>query len=321
MAAELPADRTLHCSSRSTGRILLTGCGGQVGEALIRTLAALGEVVAPGREELDLRDASSIRKTMREVRPRWVVNAAAHTAVDRAESEPELAFAINATAPEILAEEAKSMGAVVIHYSTDYVFDGAKESPYVESDATGPLNVYGSSKLAGEMALSASGAAHLIFRTSWVYGATGKNFVRSILRLARERDHLKIVADQQGAPTWSFELARMTADIIGQIEQRAVRADCSLSEAAVPVSGVYHASGAGETTWFGIAEQTIDEMRKLEPGSRLATVEAISTAEYPTPAKRPLNSRLDCSKLDEAFGWRMPEWRDSLAVVVHELAG
>jgi len=305
----------------STGRILLTGRGGQVGEALTRTLAPLGEVVAPGREELDLCDAGSIRKAMREVRPRWVVNTAAHTAVDKAESEPELAFAINATAPEILAEEAKSIGAVLVHYSTDYVFDGAKRSPYVEHDPTGPLNVYGKSKLAGEMALRASGAAHLIFRTSWVYGATGKNFVRSILRLAREREHLKIVADQHGSPTWSFELARMTADVIGQIEQRADDAHCSLSEATVPVSGVYHVSGAGETTWFGFAEQVIAEMRKLGPDSKLATVEAISTAEYPTPAKRPLNSRLDCSKLEKVFRCQMPDWGDSLAAVVRELAG
>ena len=160
---------------------------------------------------------------MREVRPRWVVNAAAHTAVDKAESEPELAFAINATAPEVLAEEARKIGAVVIHYSTDYIFDGSKTTPYIESDPPSPLNVYGKSKLAGEAALSASGAAYFTFRTSWVYGATGNNFVRSILRLAREREHLKIVADQHGAPTWSLELARMTADVMGQMERLARR--------------------------------------------------------------------------------------------------
>jgi dTDP-4-dehydrorhamnose reductase len=300
-------------------RILVTGEGGQVGEALRRTLAPLGEMVIPTIAELDLTDAQAIRRTMREVKPRWVVNAAAHTAVDKAESEPELAFAINATAPALLAEEARSIGAVMIHYSTDYIFDGSKATRYVESDPANPLNVYGSSKLAGEVAVSGSGAPHLIFRTSWVYGATGNNFVRSILRLAQERDHLRIVADQRGAPTWSFELARMTADVIGQIERLAAQAGCSLSEAALPLSGVYHATGSGETTWFGFAAQAIVEFQKLQPEAKLATVEAITTAEYPTPAKRPLNSLLDCSKLERVFGWRMPDWHDSLSLVIAEL--
>ncbi len=302
-------------------RILITGECGQVGEALRRTLAPFGEIVAPTIEELDLTDAKSIRRVMREVRPRWVVNAAAHTAVDKAESEPDLAYAINATAPEILAEEAKGIDAVMIHYSTDYIFDGSKKTPYVESDRPGPLNVYGESKLAGEEALSGSGAAHLIFRTSWVYGATGNNFVRSMLRLAREREHLKVVGDQHGAPTWSFELAKMTAHAIEQIERLAAQDGRSLSEAALPLSGIYHASGGGETTWYGFAVQAIAELQKLEPGAKLATVEAISTAEYPTTAKRPMNSLLDCAKLERVFGWRMPEWQASVALVVEELAG
>lgn len=300
----------------SNFRILITGECGQVGEALTRTLAPFGEIVAPTLEVFDLTDTESIRKTMREVRPRWVVNAAAHTAVDKAESEPELAFAINATAPKILAEEAKSIGAAVIHYSTDYIFDGSKKTPYVELDPSGPLNIYGESKLAGELGVSGSGAAYFTFRTSWVYGATGNNFVRSILRLAREREHLKIVADQHGAPTWSFELARMTAHVIGQIERLAEEGKCSLSEAALPLSGVYHATGSGETTWYEFAAQAIAELQKLEPDTKLATVEPIPTSEYPTPAKRPMNSLLDCSKLERAFGWRMPDWRDSLAAVV-----
>jgi len=209
---------------------------------------------------------------------------------------------------------------VVLHFSTDYVFDGAKQSPYVETDATGPLSVYGSTKLAGEMVLSASGVPHLVFRTSWVYGATGKNFVRSILRFAREREHLKIVADQRGAPTWSFDLARMTADVIAHLEGVAAQKKCSLGEAALAVSGTYHASGGGETTWYGFAAEAIAETKKLEPHAKLATVEAIPTAEYPTPAKRPMNSRLDCAKLERVFGWRMPEWRESLALVLAELA-
>jgi dTDP-4-dehydrorhamnose reductase len=300
-------------------RILITGECGQVGEALIRTLAPYGEIVAPTLEAFDLTDTEAIRRLMREVRPRWVVNAAAHTAVDKAESEPDLAFAINATAPRILAEEAKDIGAVVVHYSTDYIFDGTKATPYVESDPANPLNVYGRSKLAGEMALSASGAAYFTFRTSWVYGATGNNFVRSMLRLAREREHLRIVADQHGGPTWSFELARLTADVIGQMERLAEQKACSLSEAVLPLSGVYHATGSGETTWYGFAAQAIAELQKHEPGTKLASVEPIPTSEYPTPAKRPLNSMLDCSKLARVFGWRMPDWRDSLSLVVAEL--
>jgi dTDP-4-dehydrorhamnose reductase len=297
-------------------RFLVTGEGGQVGEALRLTLAPLGEVVIPTLAEWDLTDLEATRRMVREVRPRWVVNAAAHTAVDKAESEPELAFAINATAPGVLAEEARKIGAAMVHYSTDYIFDGTGTNAYVESDPPNPLNVYGRSKLGGELALSASGAAYFTFRTSWVYGATGNNFVRSILRLAREREHLRIVADQHGAPTWSFELARLTADVIGQVERIAGKNECSLSEAAIPLRGVYHATGSGETTWYGFATQAIAEWQKREPGAKLATVEPIPTTEYPTPAKRPMNSRLDCGKLERTFGWRMPEWSESLATVV-----
>jgi dTDP-4-dehydrorhamnose reductase len=302
-------------------RIFVTGECGQVGEALQRTLAPLGEVYAPTLEELDLTDTNSTRRMVREFRPRWVVNAAAYTAVDKAESEPELAFALNATAPEALAEEARKIGAAMVHYSTDYVFDGAKKTPYVESDTTGPLNVYGRSKLAGEEAVSASGVAHLTFRTSWVYGATGNNFLRSILRLARERERLRIVGDQHGAPTWSFELARLTAHAIGQIEGAAAQKKCNLQEAALGVSGLYHASGAGATTWYGFAAQAIAELQAMEPDARLATVEAITTTDYPTAAKRPANSLLDCTKLAEVFGWRMMDWRRSLTMVLGELRG
>ena len=246
---------------------------------------------------------------MREVQPRWVVNAAAHTAVDKAESEPELAFALNADAPPVIGEEARKIGAAVIHFSTDYVFDGSKATPYVESDPPGPLNVYGKSKLAGEQALSQTGAAHFIFRTSWVYGATGKNFLLSILRIAREREVLRIVADQHGAPTWSEDLARLTAHVIRRVD----------ASDAGRVSGVYHAGGSGETTWFGFASAAVEALKRREPAANLARVEAISTADYPTPARRPANSRLNCAKLERVFGWRMMDWRESLEVVMDEL--
>lgn len=290
-------------------RILVTGGSGQVGAALVHELGSRGEVWAPAHAELDLTDADSIRRAVRDFRPRWVVNPAAYTAVDKAESEPELAYAINAAAPQVFAEEAARIGAAVLHFSTDYVFDGSKTTPYVETDPTGPLNVYGASKLAGEQALAASGAAYAVFRTSWVYGAVGKNFLLTILRLARERERLRIVGDQYGAPTWSRDLARMTAHVIGHAQPEALHT----------VSGVYHASGTGETSWAGFAAEAIARLRGSEPGVTLAEVDAISTDEYPTPARRPRNSRLNCGKLAEVLGWRMPDWRVSLENVMAEL--
>jgi dTDP-4-dehydrorhamnose reductase len=283
-------------------------------------LAALGNLLAPARDLLDLTNAESIRALMRETRPRWVVNAAAYTAVDKAESEPELAFAINGDAPRILAEEARDIGAAVIHFSTDYVFDGLSTTPYLETDATGPLNVYGRSKLAGEQALAATCAAHFIFRTSWVYGSSGKNFLLSILRMARDREQLRIVADQQGAPTWSLDLARMVAQVIGQIEEVAAEKGCAVAEAAKELSGVYHAAGSGETTWYGFASAAVDAQRRRDPAAKLAAVQPISTAEYPTPAQRPANSRLDCGKLERVFGWRMLDWKKSLEQVMTDLS-
>jgi dTDP-4-dehydrorhamnose reductase len=299
------------------GRILLTGATGQVGGELLKTLSSLGEVIAPERAAMDLADMASIRKTIREVRPRWIVNPGAYTAVDKAESEPEQAYAINSDAVGVIGEEAKALGAGVIHFSTDYVFDGSGNEPYVETDPTGPVSVYGASKLAGERALAESGASHIIFRTSWVYGGRGKNFLLTILRLARERPTIRVVADQFGAPTWSRDLARMTAEVIGQCEGAAKGA--GIAEVLTDVGGVYHAAGAGETTWFGFAAEAVRLQREREPGVALAEVEAISTAEYPTPAKRPANSRMTCERLRRKFGWTMMDWRDSLQKVMAEL--
>ena len=299
------------------GRILLTGVTGQLGGELLKTLRPLGEVVAPMREEMDLAKAASMRETIRALRPRWIVNPAAYTAVDKAESEPELAYAINAEAVRVMAEEARTLGAGVIHFSTDYVFDGSGDAPYRETDPTGPVSVYGASKLAGERALIESGAGHTIFRTSWVYGARGKNFLLTILKLARERETLHIVADQHGAPTWARDLARMTARVVTRCEAEA--RGCGLATLLGEIGGLYHAAGAGETTWHGFATQAVRLLQKAEPNTRFANIEAITSAEYPTPAKRPMNSRMNCGKLMERFGWKMIDWRDSLNEVMAEL--
>jgi dTDP-4-dehydrorhamnose reductase len=299
------------------GRILLTGATGQVGGELLETLKPLGEVIAPVRAEMDLANAASVRETIRAVLPRWIVNPGAYTAVDKAESEPELAYAINAEAVRVMGEEARAIGAGVIHFSTDYVFDGSGSTPYRETDAMGPVSVYGASKLAGERALAESGAGHMIFRTSWVYGARGKNFLLTILKLARERETLRVVADQYGAPTWSRDLARMTAAVIGQCEAKA--RGQKLADVLADVDGVYHAAGAGETTWHGFAAEAVRLQQEREPGVRFAMIEAITTAEYPTPANRPANSRMNCERLKEGFGWKMLDWRNSLRDVLAEL--
>jgi dTDP-4-dehydrorhamnose reductase len=298
-------------------RILLTGATGQVGGELMKLLGLLGEVIAPGRREMDLADAGSVRAAIRSVRPRWIVNPGAYTAVDKAESEPELAYAVNAEAVRVMGEEARAIGAGVIHFSTDYVFDGLGDAPYRETDATGPASVYGASKLAGEEALAASGAGHLIFRTSWVYGGVGKNFLLTILKLAREREVLRVVGDQHGAPTWSRDLARMTVQVITQCEMAA--GEEGLSRVLADLGGVYHAAGAGETTWCGFAAEAVRLQRQAEPGVQFAEIEAITTDEYPTPARRPRNSRMNCGKLTERFGWRMMDWRESLGEVLSEL--
>jgi dTDP-4-dehydrorhamnose reductase len=298
-------------------RILLTGATGQVGGELLKLLQTLGQVVAPSRTQMDLSNPADVRRTIRELRPRWIVNPGAYTAVDKAESEPELAYAINAETVKAIGEEAQTIDAGVIHFSTDYVFNGSASTPYKETDATGPVSVYGASKLAGEEALAQSGAGHIIFRTSWVYGATGKNFLLTILKLAREREVLRIVADQHGAPTWSRDLAKMTAAVIGRCEARAKAS--RLPDVLAELGGIYHAAGAGETTWQGFASEAVRLQNDKEPTTRFARVEPIATAEYPTPAKRPANSRMDCGKLAETFGWNMMSWQDSLREVMKEL--
>jgi dTDP-4-dehydrorhamnose reductase len=277
-------------------KILLVGRNGQVGRELQRTLAPLGEVIAVDRQALDLARADHIRLLLRQVRPGIIVNAAAFTAVDQAEAEPELAMAINALAPGVMAEEAMELGALLVHYSTDYVFDGVKSGPYTEDDVPNPVNAYGRSKLAGERAIQGSGCRHLIFRTSWVYGLHGKNFLRTIGRLAQTRAELSIVDDQIGAPTWSRMIAEATA--------LALRGDPRNDQH----SGLYHMSSAGQTSWHGFARAILDAQGwsgRLKP---------IPTRDYPLPAQRPANSTLNNDKLAATLGLALPDWRDALGL-------
>lgn len=273
-------------------KILLTGRNGQVGWELERALAPLGELFAFDREGLDLGNPVQLASTLREIAPEIIVNAAAYTAVDRAESEPEAAFAINAQAPGALAESARQLGALLIHYSTDYVFDGTKAEPYAEGDATNPLSVYGASKLAGEQIIRASGARHWIFRTSWVYAPRGKNFLLTMLRLAREGKPLRVIDDQFGAPTSAAMIARATAQAVAR--------------SPVPASGLYHMTAAGRTSWHGFACAILRECGLDNP------VTPIPAADYPLPAKRPANSLLDNRRLAASFGIRLPNWEEGL---------
>jgi len=288
--------------------ILLTGATGQVGSALVAALAPLGRVVSPPQLELDLADADSLRGYVRKLRPAWIVNPAAYTAVDKAESEVVMARAINAVAPGVLGEEAHRLGATVLHFSTDYVFDGSGIEPWKEDDPTGPLSVYGQTKLEGEQALGASGCRHLIFRTSWVYSASGHSFLETISKLLRERESLRIVGDQHGAPTSSRALADMSAHVLGQLQ----------TSPMVDRSGVFHAVCGGETTWLGFAQAIRKHACQLTPSDRLAELQATTTAEYRTPATRPLNSRLNCSRLWQSFGYALPPWQESLREVLTE---
>jgi dTDP-4-dehydrorhamnose reductase len=292
-------------------RILVTGKDGQVGFELLSSLAGLGQVIAVGREKMDLSQPDSIRRAVRDFSPDLIVNPAAYTAVDQAESEPDLAMAINGTAPGILAEEAKRLGAALIHYSTDYVFDGTKAAPYTEDDATCPINAYGRTKLAGERAIKAVGAPHLILRTSWVYGMRGKNFLLTILRLAKERDELRIVDDQFGVPTWSRALARATAGVLTHLSY----GKPGFAEAYAGQSGVYHLTAAGQTSWHGFAAAILEHASRPEQRllQRVPSLKRISTDQYPLPAPRPRYSVLANTKLQRVFGVSMPDWKTSLA--------
>jgi dTDP-4-dehydrorhamnose reductase len=280
-------------------KILITGRHGQVSRALQQQLQGVGELIVLGSDQLDLADADQIRRQIRTHRPDLIINAAAHTAVDQAESEPDAAFAINAIAPGVLAEEAKALGIPLIHYSTDYVFDGSKPAPYTEADTPNPLGVYGQSKLAGEQAIAAVGGEYLILRTSWVYSNHGKNFLLTMQRLLQEKPQMRIVADQIGAPTWAGTIAASTRALIER--WRAGEAG---------EWGVYHLSAQGETSWFGFA-QAIGEHLRTE-GKACAELQAIPSSAYPTPARRPLNSRLDCSRLQQQWHVSQPQWQDAL---------
>ena len=289
-------------------RILITGVNGQVGHALKH---AFGKdptlhVMSLDRSQLDLTDVEAIRRVVQMLKPDLIINPAAYTAVDKAESEPELAYAINAVAPRALAEEAAKIGARLIQFSTDYVYSGDKVGPYVETDATNPLSVYGQSKLAGEMAVSALGIPHLILRTSWVYGAYGNNFLKTILRLASEREELRIVADQMGAPTSSLSIAQTVVALLPQWQDS--------------ISGVYHIVNSGFTSWHGFALAIVEEYKRIHVEHEWpvlktlpVNIKAISTQEFPTLAIRPANSILDCTKLATDFSLQLPRWNVALA--------
>jgi len=294
-------------------RILVVGRSGQLAWELRRSLLPLGEVSAVERPEVDLARPQTLVPVLDRVRPDVIFNAAAYTAVDRAESEAELARAINAEAPALLAREALRRGALLVHYSTDYVFDGTKPQPYAESDAPGPLGVYGASKLAGERAVLESGADSLCLRASWVYAARGRNFLRTMLRLGAERERLRVVADQIGAPTWARYLAEASAQIVA----RALRERAGGAFA----SALFHLSAAGETSWHGFANAIFERVRRIDPSIalRVAEVVAIATADYPLPARRPANSRLACEAVRERFGIEIPHWSVGLDLCLEDL--
>lgn len=291
--------------------ILLTGADGQVGWELRRTLATLGEVVACRRQELDLADVDDIRRLIDNVKPQVIVNAAAYTAVDQAEQEPEVAMAVNGTAPGVIAEEACRLKAAVVHFSTDFVFDGGSSRPYREDDTAAPLSVYGRTKLAGEQALHQAGAASLTLRTGWVYGARGRNFLLTVQRLAREQDVLRIVDDQIGTPTWCRLLAEATAQILSACAGR-------FFEHLLERSGVYHLSCAGEASWCAFARRILE--LPASGNSAPVQVEAIETRDYPTPATRPAYSVLDNAKVSATFGIHLPDWQEGLRLALESQA-
>lgn len=285
--------------------ILLTGGTGQVGWELQRTLASLGKLVAPGRNVLDLSRPESISPLIRQIRPDLIVNPAAYTAVDRAETESALARAVNADAVDALAREAVRAHITLVHFSTDYVFDGNKSSAYLETDSVRPLGIYGQTKLAGEQAILASGAHHLIFRTSWVYGMRGRNFLLTMQRLAREREVLNVVDDQLGAPTWSRAIAEAVAQALALWLSPGATDDDRKR-----LCGVYHMSCQGSTSWHGFAQAILGHLNK--EGEKTAELKAIKSVEFPTPARRPANSVLSNDRLEMVFGLRLPHWQEAL---------
>ncbi len=294
-------------------KILVTGKRGQVGWELQRTLMPLGRVFAVDRESMNLADSSAIVQTIAHLKPDVIVNAAAYTAVDKAETEQALAMQINGQAVQVLAEEAKKHKALLIHYSTDYVFDGTKSQPYSENDTTAPVNYYGVSKLAGEQAIQTVASDYLILRTSWVYGNRGNNFLLTMLRLMQERETMAIVSDQYGTPTWARFIAETTAHIIKQaLQEKAER---------LFTSGVYHLTATGDTSWHGFAQMILQLAKKnaWQPELKIKTLDKTGTANYPTPAKRPLNSRMATEALCERFSLHLPSWDEALALCMERL--
>lgn len=293
--------------------ILVIGSNGQVAWELRRILSSLGNVIHAGTQtefSIDLTAPDLYRQKILDLKPQVIVNAAAYTAVDKAEQEIDSAYAINSVATGILAEIAKEVDAKLVHYSTDYVFDGQASHPYLESDATNPQGVYGASKLAGEKAIQDVGGNYLIFRTAWVYGLRGQNFMRTMRRLAREREELRVVADQKGAPTWSRHIAEATAQVLAQLSDNDLWKDAS---------GIYHMTSSGVATWYDFAEAIINHQR-LDEDIACQRIIPIGTSDYPTPAKRPSWSVLDNSKLENRFGIKIPDWRDALALVQEEIS-
>ncbi|HUP96485.1 MAG TPA: dTDP-4-dehydrorhamnose reductase [Usitatibacter sp.] len=302
-------------------RVMVTGAGGQVGAEVVRELEGRATVIARDRASLDLARPDEIALRVREAKPDVIVNAGAYTAVDRAETDADAARTLNAVAPGILAGEAKRAGALLIHFSTDYVFDGRKRSAYVENDATGPLGVYGQTKLEGEHAVAQSGCKHLTLRTSWIYGPHGRNFMLTMLRMGATREELRVVDDQRGAPTSSRALARLVREILDRNGDTDEITRAEVDEAAAR-SGLYHATAAGETTWCGFAQAIFAEAaRQGRLEGRAPRVVPIATSEYPTPAKRPANSVLSSARLEGAFGIAIPDWRRGLEESVSALPG
>ena len=291
-------------------KILLLGKNGQVGWELQRSLAPLGEVLALDRNSTthcgDLSNLEGLAETVRVFRPQVVVNAAAYTAVDKAESDSSTAHLVNALAPEVLSRACAAIDAMLVHYSTDYVFDGSGQTPWLETDATGPLNVYGHSKLAGEQGIAKQGAKHVIFRTSWVYGTEGGNFAKTMLRLAQEREKMAVINDQFGAPTGAALLADITAMCLQQPQA---------------LSGIYHLAAAGETTWHAYAEYVLLTAKRLKPemAYKVKEVAAVPTSEFPTPAQRPLNSRLNCSRLQNDLQCQLPDWQKGVDAMLSKI--